>query len=232
MKFANNDKYRLVDLRSELPRHPTKKWKKRTKIDTIIIHTLASDNQDPYKTNSYHITPSKNNHISKTGAPRICYHDFIDKEGIIYRCNDYSDWTWHCGLWNKRSIGVSLAFKGQDNIFPNQEMCDSLLVHLVQLCCTLNILPNRIFGHREVPGMWTLLGNGSKRYKKVCPGLAINLDQLRKEATIQLQEKLKKEGYYPWKADGDFNCEDDRNALNSYNRFLINRNNLRNNNLL
>jgi len=31
----------------------------------------------------YHITPGENNHISKKGAPGLCYHYAIRKNGSI-----------------------------------------------------------------------------------------------------------------------------------------------------
>jgi len=78
---------KIVDITDKLPVHKTKRWKRRTKINRIVVHTTSSDNQDPFKTARYHI--SAPNHISKTGCPTICYHDFITKAALVYRCNDY-----------------------------------------------------------------------------------------------------------------------------------------------
>ena len=186
----------MIDIRRTIPRHITRKWKTRSKADRIVVHTTASNNQDPNKTARYHVTPSENNHISKKGAPGLCYTDFITKTGTVYHCNDYQDITWHCGKWNTRSVGVVMAFKGQDGDSPEEAQYTALLEHLVILCLYLNIPPNHVIGHREVPGIMTILGNGSRKYKKKCPGMGINLDEMRKDLTGRIQRRLSCEGLY------------------------------------
>lgn len=195
---------RSVDFRDKIPRHPTRKWKKRLSADTIIIHTTASDQQNPSVVARYHITPGPQNHISSKGCPSIAYHDFIDKFGTVYHCNDYDDWTWHARIYNKRSIGVVMAFRGQDHGLPYPDQYDALLKHTTKLCLFLHILPERVIGHREVPGMYMILGNGSIRYKKECPGLAVNMNKVRDEITRRLQRRLASLSLYTGKIDGLF----------------------------
>lgn len=204
--------YSLVDIRATIARSKTRKWPRRnaSQIDTIVVHTSASDNQDPNKTAKAHIAPGPQNHISTKGCESIAYHDFITEEGIIYHCNDINAATWHCGIWNKRSIGVVMAFRGQDQhtdgtyAKPTDPQWNALKHHLVVLCLYAGILPERIVGHREVPGMVTILGKGSKRYKKTCPGLGVDLDALRHEVTLQLQRRLIAEGLLAGQPDGIF----------------------------
>jgi N-acetyl-anhydromuramyl-L-alanine amidase AmpD len=195
----------IKDITGSLPRHKTRKWKKRKKIDTIVVHTTASRNQNPHWTARYHITPGLSNHISKKGCPAIVYHDFITKEGIVWHCNDYWDKTWHASAYNRRSIGVTMAYRGQTpGVAPSIQQYDSLIKLLVVLCLKFKILPKRVIGHREVPGMWTLLGNGSKKYKKVCPGMAVDLNELRAEVTERVQRQLAAAGLYDGPIDGIF----------------------------
>lgn len=193
--------HKLVDFRKKIPQHKTKKWKTRTSVDSIVVHTSASNQQDPVQTALYHIGP---NHISKTGCPSLAYHDFITKNGIVYHCNDYEYSTWHAGLYNNRSIGIVLAFTGQTGEKPIESQLIALEEHLTILCLYLKILPENILGHREVPGYFTILGNGSKTYKKTCPGMGINLDELRKNITFRLQTRLQSEKLYRGKIDGIF----------------------------
>lgn len=204
------------DIRDTIPRHPKRKWRTRDSADYIIVHTTASDTQDPNRTAKYHITPGKKNHISRKGCPSICYHDFITKDGIVYHCNDYTDITWHAGWYNKRSVGVVLAFKGQDGISPSPQQMEALEKHLVILCLYLKVLPVNVIGHREVPGMWKILGNGSKVYKKVCPGMGVDLDQLRRNVTGRLQRRLAAEGLYYGKIDHVFGLKS-KAALRAFN---------------
>lgn len=196
--------HKIVDIRKTIPKHPTKKWKKRKTADTIVVHTTASDNQDPVKTALYHITPSKDNLLCKTGAPCLAYADYITKDGTLYHCNNYTDITWHAGLYNTRSIGVVVAYKGQDGIAPEPPQMKTLEEHLAFLCLYLHILPQSIIGHREVPGMFEIVGKGIKKYKKNCPGLAIDMDILRKTVAVRVQVLLAAKGLYKNKVDGLF----------------------------
>lgn len=194
--------YRIVDLRGKLPVHPTRKYEKRTLIDTIVLHCTASDNQDPFKTARYDITPGPNNHISKKGAPGLTYHDYIIKDGVVYHCNDYELSTWHATLYNKRSIGVVMAYKALPKEKPTPEQYESMLKHITLLCLYFKILPKAVLGHRELPWMVKLLQNGTKQYRKECPGMAIDLDKVRKEITTRLQLRLANEGLYTEEVDG------------------------------
>jgi len=195
----------MVDIRRTIPRHTTRKWKTRNEVDTIIVHTSASDNQDPNKTARYHVTSGPQNHLSKRGAPSISYHDFVAKDGTVYHCNSYTDITWHTKGWNNRGVGVALAFKGQLGHPPDSVQFRALKEHLVVLCLYMKILPKDIRGHREGPGMILgVLGKGSKKYKKSCPGWGINLDALRDDVTRCLQRRLASEGLYRGKIDGLF----------------------------
>lgn len=199
----------MVDLRGTLPWHPTRRWSKKKNVDLLVIHHTGSDNQDPFNTNAYHI--SKDCHISPgKGCPRICYADYITKDGTIYHCNDYSDSTWHAGLVNSRSIGVVIAHAGEG--FPPLKQYDALLQLLTKLCCYLGIPPvlKNVKGHREVPGFYTLLGKGSTRYKTVCPGMGIDLDKLRRELTVEIQTLMRNDHYYMGKVDGLFGPESQR----------------------
>ena len=51
------------------------KWNKRatSKINKIVVHQELADGTLE-SVNNYHITPAADNHISKNGAPHICYH--------------------------------------------------------------------------------------------------------------------------------------------------------------
>jgi len=197
--------YSMANIVNILPKHPTRKWKLRPTPTRIVVHTTASDNQDPYKTARYHVHAGKTNHISKKGCPAIVYHDLITKEGLVYHCNYYADRTWHAGGYNKSSIGVGMCFRGQDyGVRPTLLQFETLRKHLVKLCLYFKILPKRIVGHREVPGMWTLLGNGSKRYKKTCPGMSVDLDELRSEIAVRMQRVLSSVGLYEGAIDGLF----------------------------
>jgi len=98
----------VIDGRKTLESHPTRRWKTRQleKIDRIIIHQSLADAKVS-ALNEYHISPG--NHISSDGLPHIAYHFVISREGVIWRCNNYADVTWHCKGVNTRSIGVCVV---------------------------------------------------------------------------------------------------------------------------
>ena len=181
--------YIIKDLRGKLPVHKTKKPKKRSNVDRIVCHCTASDNQDPFKTARYDITPDPKNHICKTGCPTFTYHDAITQDGTMYRCVNYTDITWHAGLYNSRSIGVVMMFN-PDKEPPTDIQFQVLKEHLVNLCKIFNLPASSILGHREVPGMWTIIGKGSKKYKKWCPGQMIDLHQLRSDVATMIDTDM------------------------------------------
>ncbi len=195
--------HQVVDIRTKLPKHPFRRWKKRFEVDTIVVHCTAGSNQDPWETAKYHVAPGKENHLSKDGAPGLAYHDFINKDGTVYRCNNYTDITWHAGLYNTRSVGVVLAYLGKKDPPPSEQLL-SLEEHLTYLCICFHLSPSSIIGHREVPGMYTIVGKGSKRFKKKCPGLAIDLNKLRYNVAVRMQTFLAAEGLYKGEIDGVF----------------------------
>jgi hypothetical protein len=177
-----------------------------------VVHETASDNQDPNKTARYHITPSPDNSLCKSGAAGIAYTDYITKEGLIYHCNFYTDVTWHASLYNTRSIGVGMAYKSMDKqgrevYAPTDEQFLALEEHLTAMCLNLKILPQGIIGHREVPGMFTIVGKGLKKYKKTCPGLLVDLNKLRLNIAYRVQTVLASEGLHDGRLDGIFGPE-------------------------
>jgi len=183
------------NLLERLPWHKTKRWAERAlaKITSITFHTTATRNQDPFKTNAYHVGP---NHISKTGCPRICYHEFHDKEGTRYLCNEHKHRTWHVGLWNRWCIGVVAAFKGQSEP-PTVVQMRSVLAAMVQLCLEHNVIPQKVKGHREY------LIRGKQKLKS-CPGPYVNMDAVRLVVCLRLQGILRDAGLYRGGLDGKF----------------------------
>lgn len=195
---------KVIDIRSTIPVNKKRKPKKRYKAKYIVVHTTASKNQDPNRTAKYHVTASPRNHISKRGAPTMCYHDFITKDGTLYHCVNYTSITWHAKGLNNYSIGLVMAFKGQTGEAPTTEQYNTLVRQLVTLCLYMKILPKHVLGHREVPRFRFLLGLLSKapgKFKKTCPGMGVDLDKLRKEITGRLQRRLAAEGLYKGKID-------------------------------
>ena len=107
--LIKEQKFSPKDIINTLPRHTSKKWKKRKlkDINKIIVHQSMSEGTVK-GVNHYHITPSPCNHISEKGTPHICYHYVIsaDKFGTVYQCNDLEDIVWGCRGQNFSGIQI------------------------------------------------------------------------------------------------------------------------------
>ena len=191
---------KTVDLVLFLVKHAWKRWRlrKAIQIKAIVVHCTGSDNQDPHKTNAYHVGP---NHISKTGCPRICYADFIDKIGTRYLCNSPLDITWQAGVWNAVSVGIVMANTGKDR--PPVAQIQALLSVILEYCLRFKIPPIKprwtrgpgLLGHSEAGWL-------AKKSLKLCPGRFINLDAMRLVICLRMQTLLRDHGLYMGGLDG------------------------------
>ena len=149
-------KFRFKDIRSFLPVHKTRKWKRRKWNDIleIIVHHSAVPSkiregwQEIRSIAKYHSSPG--NHISKRGCPGICYHWVIDRDGIIYKTSDHENITWHCSRHNYKSLGICLLgnfVKGVQTPTPKQlQSLEKLLSYLLS---TLKLNVQSVFCHRD-----------------------------------------------------------------------------------
>jgi N-acetyl-anhydromuramyl-L-alanine amidase AmpD len=160
----------VLDWTKELPWHESRKWKTRPLeyIQTVIVHQTAARGQEFKDINRYHITPGNNNHVTKKGAPHICYHYGIDKDGTCYKFNDEKYITWHCKGQNAKSIGVLVngLFRGPRGLedFEGDEPTIAQCHNLKRL---LNIIARpknkEVVGHCEK----------DPQNKSACPGYTI-----------------------------------------------------------
>jgi len=221
---------KTTDLSRTLPRHPSgKKYRTRrlSQINKIVVHCTDCD-WSIQKLAKYDITPfyvingkKIYNHIDPTGLSAITYHDIIMKDGRPCHTLSYNEVSAHAGGWNTGSIAVALMYrvsdeKGNDVYAPTKKALKTLQCHLGKLCLRFGLTPDRVFGHRELKGTgWFLSKNGSKRLRKTCPGLQVDLDQLRRNVAIYMQLILKIKKYYTATIDGIFGKKS-RAALAAY----------------
>ena len=137
-------------------------YRPESMIEKIIVHQAMSE-ADTIAIHNYHI--SENSHIKRGGAPKICYHYTIEKDGKVYLVNDHEDIVWHCKGQNLTSLGILLLgdFAGQDHVGrskPTEEQLASLRQLLDQLTGELQIAPKDVFGHIDFG-------------KPACPGFEV-----------------------------------------------------------
>jgi len=196
-----------TDLKDELPRHPTKRYKTRpiSKIKRIVVHTTDWATT-PEKIAEYDIGP---NHISDSGCPAITYHEMIGTTGELYSTLPYEEVSWHVGMWNPGSLAIALSYrcsnkKGDDVYAPKRVLLRALEMRCGEICLNLGLTPDRVVGHRELKGTgWTMF-KGSKRLRKTCPGIRVDLDKVRRNVARYMQIVLGADGFYTGGIDGLF----------------------------
>jgi hypothetical protein len=209
----------IIDISRTLPRHPTKKYslRKKSDIKRIVIHT-TNWNTTPEVLAKYDITPyfEKNgvkywNHISRTGCPAITYAEIITNDGRVFKTLPYEEVSWHVGIWNKSSLGVALMYEctnelGDDIFGPSEEALKSLYRRVGNLCLELGLPPTEkhVVGHRELWGTGWFWSKGSKTLRKTCPGLKVDLDDVRDRVCKYVQLILKTKDLYRGKVDGSW----------------------------
>lgn len=217
----------IVNLVGTLPVHPKKKPNTRrlTNITKLVVH-CTDWNVTPEALARYDIGK---NHISSTGCPTITYHYLINQDGTVAKTVNHETVTWHAGGYNTESLAISLVYKtdpvfesgkskiAQPGYLPTSTALTSLLELLSDLCLELNLLPTQVLGHRELIGTGFILFKGHKQLRKTCPGMSINLDQLRLDVAKKMQSTLSGLGIYTGILDGVFGKKSIE-ALKEYQR--------------
>jgi N-acetyl-anhydromuramyl-L-alanine amidase AmpD len=220
---------KFEDLTNVLPVHAIKKPELQSKITKIVVHTTDGVGT-PRGFARYAIGP---NHISSTGCPTITYHYLIDGSGKAFKTCAHKNITWHAGPHNRESLGIALIYK-LDNDWeelakkglalpepplpentPSNPQLHTLLDLLYALCLKEKVQPECVYGHRELSGTGWTLEKGSRKLRKTCPGMSVNLDDLRKQLVRRFQADLKQKGLYLGDIDGKWGPKS-REAFSMY----------------
>jgi hypothetical protein len=197
----------IQDVRSLLLKNSDTTLKYHTRklsdIKQIVVHCDDSD-WTYQQVNAYdistqcHINPGK-------GCPGMTYTYFIMPDGTTYYCMDQTEVTWHVGMFNWESLGVCISYKAIGvTTSPPATQLDALVDLLGDLCLQLKVEPKKVVGHRELPGTGYLIINGKKQLKKTCPGMLVDLDNMRTDVAKDIQKKLAAKNLYNGSIDGVF----------------------------
>ena len=151
--------FNILDYTNVLPWHKTRTWSKRPlkKINKIVVHQSLTNGAGILEgINNYHITPGQNNHISPNGAPHICYHYAIGKDGSVYQCNQLSSLVWHTRGQNTSGIGIVVlgnfdgpSYTGKEKPTELQIKNTNRLIDFLLKKDNINIEPTEIYGHKD-----------------------------------------------------------------------------------
>lgn len=205
-----------VDISDSLPRQTERTYDRRllSKIERIVVHTTDWETT-PEKLAAYDIRPYTMykgkkiwNHISKKGCPAITYHE-IAMEDVLYKTLDWEEVSWHAGNWNPTSLAIAMMYKctqkgTKEQLAPPDNMLKLTQTRCGDICLQLGLDPKNVVGHRELKGTGWFWEKGSKKLRKSCPGLKVDLDQLRRNVAVYMQIRLKCAGLYTGGVDGLF----------------------------
>lgn len=199
----------VIDIKNVLPRHETRTYNKRklSDIKRLVIHTsdwLAT----PEQIASYDISPKC--HISPgKGCPAVTYAEMINTDGVCFSTLDWTEVSWHVGVWNKSSLGLVLLYKCSDSsgedvsafnlvYAPTTKMLSSAWKRSGDILLKLGLPPTdkHLVGHRELRFTGWLPGaKGSRVLRKTCPGWGVDMDAFRTMTAKYVQLVLKRYGY-------------------------------------
>lgn len=180
---------RVEDMRARLPINPklTPHIRRPSDINYLALHcTDAQPSWGATDCAHYDVNP---NHISPQGCPTITYTYFVNADGLVQKCLSHTIVAWHVGDWNRRSLGVVLAYRATGNQGPPpQVQLEAASELFAQLSLTFGLeSEHNVVGHRELRGTGYYFDTyGVKRYRKECPGWKVDLEEFRQEVARRL----------------------------------------------
>ena len=142
----------------------------------IILHTAAKrGDTSAAEIKQWHTTPKPNGN----GWSDIGYHYVIRKDGLLEPGRDEDVDGAHCkaGGMNKVSIGICIVGHGDFEQWTTPQE-HTLRELVVKLCNKYRIPASNIKGHYEYDS------------GKTCPGVLINMDQVREYFKLRLHETI------------------------------------------
>ncbi len=151
-------------------------------VQWIVVHTAGAANaqgQPVYQT----VKQIHDYHVAHNGWRKGGYHAFVQKDGYVSRNPDYTrtdeEVGAHAGGFNDHSLGICCAGHGDYADFtPMQKM--SLVDQCAIWLRKYKWGAERVIGHRETEGA------GGPVVHKTCPGLRVNMVDIRRMIELEL----------------------------------------------
>lgn len=136
----------IVDVVDKLMKHPTKKYLNRTqRITSLVVHhTTGRATLTPYDIARYH--------VESRDWPGVGYHYLIGADGTIYWCQRHETMSYHTGVANGYTLGVSLIGEFMNGVLPTAPQLQSTSHLIAWLMQEFNISDlKKVIGHKEAP---------------------------------------------------------------------------------
>ena len=168
----------LIDLRADLPRHKTRRWRTRPveAIDCVVTHQSigsaksASPGTLTRNMAAYHVNNDPRGIAYGRNWPGLAYHFCIEPDGTTVWANDFEAVTYHTGgRRNRDGIGIVVCgdfdgpgHKGRHVPTPEQEKAWFRLAQWLQAEFGIDVA--KFYGHCDAPG---------GTMKAACPGYVV-----------------------------------------------------------
>ena len=149
-------------------------------IDWVVLHTAAAYDWKNKRVVYQSTQVIRDFHKRTNGWPDIGYHWVIEEDGAMVRGLLEEQMGSHVGGFNKHSIGVCVTGHGDFAPFKPAQLAS--VVRLCASICERYKLPgSRVIGHRETDDF------GGPPVSKTCPGLLIDMDEVRRLVVARLE---------------------------------------------
>jgi len=142
------------------------------RVDWIVVHTAAAWDATRQRVLYQSIDDIRRYHVEHNGWRDIGYHWVIEHDGKLSPGRPESEPGAHVGGFNAHTIGVCVTGHGDHADFlPAQKL--ALVGLCTRLCRKHHLSGIRVIGHREAERF------GAPPTPKTCPGLLVDMDELR-----------------------------------------------------
>jgi len=117
------------------------------------------------------------NGVCRKGCPCPFYGYLVHADGEVFKLAQDGWLTYHAGPWhNRRALAVALAYRGGAENVPEKQL-EAAVRLVAALAVEYEVQSRDCVGHRELP--WTGYNPITRRLRKVCPGMKIDLEAFR-----------------------------------------------------
>lgn len=152
-------------------------------IDWLVVHTAAAYDFKSKRVVYQSTETIREYHKKHNGWHDIGYHWVIEEDGRLVPGRAEGVIGAHVGGWNDHTIGICVTGHGDFAPFKPQQLAE-----LIRVCarkCQEYRLPGiRVIGHREAPD------HGAPPTAKTCPGLLVDMNEIRRLVADRLDDDL------------------------------------------